>query len=372
MSRSLTAALCTVVLFAAICQQVSSHGYGRRHHGRHDHHHHHGHGHRRPHHWTPHPNIEIYSPKGIELSIQRLNATSQYFAFELYINNPGGDTPDVVQNATELVYGKYIVRDTEVIIKPGDALNLTTYMGFTDGGVLKNTIQFHVFRHMIRSNCTCENDTRIETTTKQPVYTLPPWSRSTTQTPRFTTPQPTTSTRRTTTPSPVTPTTANWNQELFNGDYSDEGFDCEIDPETNLCSHASLLDVRSGARDESLPQKLIQAKPDRRYDASILKGIVEMVSERCATKPRTNLLTLKSPEDSYDTSIDWRGYVQTVLKQSPKLARVADSTVVGASPNGKVIVFEMDTLLHKLLVLYQAREAGMTSVRDYDDVGKKY
>ena len=97
--------------------------------------------------------------------------------------------------------------------------------------------------HMIRSNCTCENDTRSETTTKQPVYTLPPWSRSTTQTPRFTTPQPTSSTRRTTTPSPITPTTANWNQELFNGDYSDEGFDCEIDPETNLCSHASLLDI---------------------------------------------------------------------------------------------------------------------------------
>uniref|UniRef100_A0A182KE18 CBM39 domain-containing protein n=1 Tax=Anopheles christyi TaxID=43041 RepID=A0A182KE18_9DIPT len=372
MSRSLTVALCTVVLFSVIFQQVSCHGHGRRHHGRHEHHHH-GH-HRRPNHWMPFPTIDMYSPKGIEVSIPRLNATSQYFAYEMFINNPGGDTPDVAHNTTELVYGKFIVRDTEVIIKPGDALNVTTYMGFTNGGVLKNTFSFHVFRHMIKNNCTCENGTQSETTTKTPIHSIPPWSRSTTPTPRststrFTTFRSTTST--TTTTEPIKRTTPNWNQELSNGDYSDEQFDCEIDPSTNLCTYATLIDERIGSNGARQAEKLI-AKPPRELTTNMLLGIVGMVSEQCALKPRTNLLTLKSPEDSYDTAIDWLGYVRTVLKQLPKLSRVVDTGLVGANPNGKVIIFEMDTLLNKLHVLYLARETGMTTVRDFDDVSSKY
>uniref|UniRef100_A0A182PDC9 CBM39 domain-containing protein n=1 Tax=Anopheles epiroticus TaxID=199890 RepID=A0A182PDC9_9DIPT len=285
-----------------ILQQVCCHGHGRHNRGRYyqghyEHHGHHGHHrhHRRPHHWIPPPNIDIYSPKGIEVSIPRWNGTSQYFAFEMFINNPDGGTPDVAHNTTELVYGKFIVRDTEVIIRQGDALNVTTYMGFTDGGVLKNTYSFHVF------------------------------------------------TRTTTTAATTTSTSSStdWNRDqVIGGDYSDEDFDCVIDPTTNLCAYGSLIDERSGSR----PQKL------------------------CVAEPRTNLLILDGVEDAYDPTVDWIGNVGAVLKQLPKLGKVAESGLVSAGRHGKVVVFQMDTLLTKLLVLYHAQEAGIKCVSDYDDV----
>uniref|UniRef100_A0A182SAP8 CBM39 domain-containing protein n=1 Tax=Anopheles maculatus TaxID=74869 RepID=A0A182SAP8_9DIPT len=104
---------CALVVLLVIFEQVSCHG--RHHHGRHGHHRHHR---GPPHHRPMLLNIAIYDPKGIELSTPRLNSTSQYFAFDLFINNPNGTTPDVSHNTSELVYGKFIVRDTEVIIKP--------------------------------------------------------------------------------------------------------------------------------------------------------------------------------------------------------------------------------------------------------------
>uniref|UniRef100_A0A182MHX6 CBM39 domain-containing protein n=1 Tax=Anopheles culicifacies TaxID=139723 RepID=A0A182MHX6_9DIPT len=136
--------LCTIVVLLVIFQEVSCHGWGRQH-RRHGHHHHH-HRHGPPHHHPLFLNVAIYEPKGLILSTPRLNNTAQYFGFDIYINNPNGGTPDVSHNTSEVTYGKFMVSDTEVIISPGDVLNITSYMGFSNGGVLNSTTTFTVLR----------------------------------------------------------------------------------------------------------------------------------------------------------------------------------------------------------------------------------
>lgn len=317
-------------------------------------------------------NIAIYDPKGIELSTPRLNSTAQYFAFDMFINNPNGTTPDVSHNTSEIVYGKFIVRDTEVIIKPGDTLNITSYMGFSDGGVLKLTTKFYVFRSMIRNNCSCENATTSRTPS---VQSIPSWERTTTVSPQSTGRptygrRPTAPVIRTTTPPTTTPS---WNLDLANGEYSDElDFDCEIDPTTNLCSDNSLIDVRdANDRTRRQPEKLI-AKPARRKDISMFRDIINTMNEDCRSKPRTNYLIMEPypalPDNFNDPSIDLTQHVRNFLTDVLDLKQLAESNLVSGRPNGTVIVFEMSTLFDKLQVLYHATDKGVKSVKDYDSV----
>uniref|UniRef100_A0A182YFE4 Uncharacterized protein n=1 Tax=Anopheles stephensi TaxID=30069 RepID=A0A182YFE4_ANOST len=248
--------------------------------------------------------MAIYDPKGIELSTRRPNSTAQYFAVEMFVNNPNGTTPDVSHNTSEVVYGKYIVRDTEAIIRPGDVLNITAYMGFSDGAVLKHTTKFYVF---------------------------PP---------------------RTTTSTPTMPTSSE-NQDLSTGGYSDE-LDCEIDPTTNLCFDNSFIDVRTFSdRVRGQPEKLVQTDPSR------------------GPKVRTNYLIMEPyprlPEHfRNDPSIDLTAYVRRFLTDVLNLKQLADTNLVSGRPAGNAIVFEMDTLIDKLQVLYHAKQKGLTTVQDYD------
>ncbi|XP_050077980.1 uncharacterized protein LOC126564899 [Anopheles maculipalpis] len=363
------AILCALVIVLVIFEQVSCHGHGRHHHGRHGHHHHHR---GPPHHRSMLLNIAIYDPKGIELSTPRLNSTAQYFAFDMFINNPNGTTPDVSHNTSEVVYGKYMVRDTEAIIKPGDLLNITSYMGFSDGGVLQLTTKFYVFRSMIKNNCTCEN---VTTTRTPPIQSIPPWTRTTTvPTPsptRYTyTRRPTSPVIRTTTPSTTTPS---WNLELANGEFSEElDFDCEIDPTTNLCSDNSLIDVRvANDRARRQPEKLI-AEPDRSTDIHMFRDIVNTMNNECRTKARSNYLIMepypKLPNNYNDPSIELTQHVRRFLTDVLHLKQLADRNLVSARPNGTVIVFEMETLFDKLQVLYHAKQKSVTTLQDYDTV----
>lgn len=316
-------------------------------------------------------NVEIYNPKGIELSTPKLNSTAQYFAFDLYINNPNGTTPDVSHNTSEVVYGKYIVRDTDVIIKPGDVLNITSYMGFTDGGVMQLTAKFYVFRSMIKNNCTCDN---AATSRSPPIQSIPPWSRTTTAPPQTTdrsgyTRRPTVPVIRTTTPSTTTP---NWNLDLSNVVSEELDFDCEIDPTTNLCSDDSVIDVRVGNdKARRQPEKLV-TEPDHTNDITIIRDIFNMINDECKTKPRTNYLIMEPyprlPEKFNDPSIDLTGYIQRFLTDVLNLKQLANRNVVSGRPYGTVILFEMETLLDKLQVLYHAKQKGIFAVKDYDAV----
>uniref|UniRef100_A0A182WGZ7 CBM39 domain-containing protein n=1 Tax=Anopheles minimus TaxID=112268 RepID=A0A182WGZ7_9DIPT len=370
MLRAVTV-LCAIAVFVVIFEQVSCHGWG--HHRRHGHHHHHrGHHHHR----ALYVNVVIYDPKGMELYTQKLNNTAQYFGFDIFINNPNGSTPDVSHNTTEVTYGKYIVRDTEVIIKPGDVINITSYMGFMDGGVLRSTTVFPVSRYMIKNNCTCENATSSKNSWRTPIKSIPPWSRTTTRTTTRSF-----STRRTTTPPTTVPTTPDWEMEqslnAFNNDrflstteqytdYSDEMLDCEIDPTTNLCSGSILLDTRSGAMSRKQSEKLV--KPGSEVDISVFRDIFNAIIDDCGTHTRTNLLAMHRPVFPVDKSTDWIGHVRKMLKKSLNLHELADKSLINAQPHAAMVIFEMDTLFHKMVVLYQAQKFGVMSVQDYDDL----
>uniref|UniRef100_A0A182QES4 CBM39 domain-containing protein n=1 Tax=Anopheles farauti TaxID=69004 RepID=A0A182QES4_9DIPT len=359
MSRVFYFGLCALLVVLAISGEACGHGrHGR---GRQDHHHRHHHGH---HHHPPSlvVNLVMYDPKGMEVSIPRPNSTAQYFAVQMTINNPFGTTPDVSLNTTDLVYGKFIVRDTEVILKPGDFLNTTYQVGFADGGVTRYNTKLVVHKYMIQRNCSCsDGTTSAGTTIQRPVLTVPPWFRRTTvpTPPRFvpTTPASTT----TTTAEPIT---GSWNEEQM--DYSSEVFDCEIDPMTNRCTTSSTIDERFGPADQQPRAAKLVVQSEREPELANLRNIFTMVNGQCVTKPRSNYVTLKHPYRVFRTVDEVEEYVRSYLKQSPKLAKLAETGVQSAVPSGEGIVFEMDTLINKLQVLYFAQEGGLTEVKDYD------
>ncbi|XP_052893767.1 uncharacterized protein LOC128301365 [Anopheles moucheti] len=364
MFRAVTV-LCAIAVYLVIFKQVACHQHGWNHgHGRHDHHRHH---HRPPHrHHHRHGlflNIAIYEPKGLEISTAKFNSTAQYFGFDMFINNPDGVTPDVSHNTTEVSYGKYIVRDSQVIIKAGDVLNITYFMGFSDGGEIKSTTTIPVYRHMIKNNCTCENKADAEAPSRPPVKSIPPWSRTTTI--------PQQHTRRPTTPPmrPTVPVTTTEHSDMsqYSDEHSDEQFDCEIDPTTNLCSGNLQIDERRIAVPQRQPQKLVN-HPDREVDMNVFMDIFNAVIDQCPAKPRTTYLILAKKAYTNDASIDWVRYVRTTLKHRLKLSGLADNALIDAQQSGAAIVFEMDTLFNKLQVLYHARKLGMMSLKDFDDI----
>uniref|UniRef100_A0A182J7E3 Uncharacterized protein n=1 Tax=Anopheles atroparvus TaxID=41427 RepID=A0A182J7E3_ANOAO len=357
--------LCAVVVLLVVVEYTAGHGYhGRgygpgRGYGQHHHHHRHRH-----HHYNPvRISLTIFDPKGMEVYVRRPNDSVQYFALEMNINEQNGGSPDVVLNTTEVVYGKYIMQDTEVVIKPGDFLNVTWSMGLAEGNATSGNQMLRVYQSMIKRNCSCEADTlpgtRV-TTTPASISSIPPWSR-----PR-TTGVPQRATRPTTTTE--TPTSSYNTLEFEGTDFGEpdsydsmDQFDCEIDPSTNLC-RATLFDERFGGQ----PQKLI-AKPNRVDEVRALKGIIDsLLKQPCRRQPRSTLLTLANPQYSVDSSIDWLKYVRRSLGEESKLKSLASSAIRSARPRGDVIVFEMETQQDKLMMLYLCKEIGMSNVKDYD------
>lgn len=102
----------------------NQHGGGG-HHGHHGHHRHHrGHG-------CPHVNFEVKVPEGLEVSAIQKNPNVTMFGIELYVNREPaeGSQCDVCQNTTTVTYGKFIIEDTQVVIKNGDVLSYIVLTG---------------------------------------------------------------------------------------------------------------------------------------------------------------------------------------------------------------------------------------------------
>ncbi|XP_058120427.1 uncharacterized protein LOC131262442 [Anopheles coustani] len=376
MSPRVNLILSLVVTLLVIVDGTVGHGHGRGHgHGGHGGRHHHRHGHHRHGHHHHNPvviSLAIYEPKGIEVNVRRLNESVEYFAVDLAINPDGSGTPDASMNTSEVVYGKFILTNTDVVIRPGDFLNVSWTMGYSNGNVTQGEQMLRVYSSMIRRNCSCESTNPSEvpskggprvSTTPAPISSIPPWTRTTTtEVPRYTT-RPTIRSEQSTSPS----------YTEFEGDsadlsYTDEmdHFDCEIDPSTNLC-RSSYFDVRLNAdRVDTQPSKLI-AKSSHEDDVRNLKGIIDtLLKEPCLRVPRSNWLTLSVSSYSGDSSADPLSYVRRSLGKQPKLKALVNSATRSARLDNGKIRFEMATQLDKQMMLYLSKEVGLSSVKDYD------
>lgn len=299
---------------------------------------------------------------------RRPNESAEYFAVDLTVNPDGSGSPDVSMNTSEVVYGKFILTNTDVVVKQGDFLNVSWTMGFSNGNVTQGDQMLRVFSSMIQRNCSCEDTNQSEflsksdprvSTTRPPISSIPPWIRTTTTArPRY---------------NPSEQSTAPSYTE-FEGDSFDQTevdemdqFDCEIDPSTNLC-RSNYFDVRLNVeRFDERPQKLI-AKSNHEDDVRVLKGIVDtLLNEPCRRGSRSNWLTLSISSYSGDSKTDPLGYVRRNLGKSPKLNTLINGATRSARFDNGKILFEMETQLDKQMMLYLCKEVGLSSVKDYDN-----
>uniref|UniRef100_A0A2M3ZEE6 Putative secreted peptide n=1 Tax=Anopheles braziliensis TaxID=58242 RepID=A0A2M3ZEE6_9DIPT len=313
------------------------------HHGRHDgnrhqhHHHHHRHGR-----WYPSvvPSFEIYEPKGLEVYIADRNQTAEYFAIAVFINaaNTSDDVPAVLQNTSTVVYGKFIVQDSSVIIKPGDIVSYKAQIGFQNG---KNTTIVHRFLvryDMIRRNCTCDEGSPSPSTfatTIEEAYIYP------TRAPFI--PQ-----------SSVKPTVDIYDER------TDDQYECEIDPHTNLCKSRLLIDER-------MSSDKLEAAPFANRERQVLEGIIDSLQTHCAShETRTNYMTLAVPSEDESLLSDPVLYVQQKLSVTRELQQLVKQGVRLAQLESDIVLFEMRTALDKLKLLYLCKEANIQAVQDYD------
>ncbi|XP_049535499.1 uncharacterized protein LOC125951039 [Anopheles darlingi] len=338
-------AIATIITGTVAHRHWNNNNYNNNfHHGRHDgnhhqhnHHHHHHHRHGR---WHPSvvPTFEIYEPKGLEVYIADRNQTAQYFAIAVYINaaNTSDDVPAVLQNTSTVVYGKFIVQDSSVIIKPGDIVSYKAQIGYQNG---KNTTLVHRFivrYDMIRKNCTCDEGSpspAFPTTTEVPY--IP-------------------STR-----APVARPTSTSTIDDFYDDRNEDQYECEIDPHTNLCKSNLLIDQRASS-------DKLEAAPSANRERQVLEGIIDYLQSQCALESRTNYMTLALSSQDESLVSDPVQYVQQKLSTTRELQQLVKQGVRLAQLESDVVLFEMRTALDKLKLLYLCKEANIQAVRDYD------
>ncbi|XP_035774898.1 uncharacterized protein LOC118457424 [Anopheles albimanus] len=318
------------------------------HHGRHDgnrqQHYHHQHHHRHGR-WYPSviPTFEIYEPKGLEVYIADRNQSAEYFAIAIYVNaaNTSDDVPAVLQNTSTVVYGKFIVQDPSVIIKPGDVVSYKAQIGFQNG---KNTTlahRFYVRYNMIRRNCTCDEgspSTTFATTTEGPHI-------PSTQTPNV--------------PSTSVKSTVDYYDER-----TDDQYECEIDPHTNLCKSRVIVNERVSS-DKLEGSGFMPSTPPNR-ERQVLEGIIDSLQSQCALETRTNYMTLAVPSQDESLVSEPVQYVQQKLSTTHELQQLVKQGVRVAQLESDTVLFEMRTALDKLKLLYLCKEANIQTVQDYD------
>uniref|UniRef100_A0A2M4AD43 Putative secreted protein n=1 Tax=Anopheles triannulatus TaxID=58253 RepID=A0A2M4AD43_9DIPT len=317
-------------------------GYRPRHQHHQHQHHHHRHGR-----WYPSlvPTFEIYEPKGLEVYIADRNQSAQYFAIAVFINaaNTSDDVPAVLQNTSNVVYGKFIVQDPSVIIKPGDTVSYKAQVGFKNGQNKTIVHRFIVRYDMIRRNCTCYDGSRPTTyaaTTEGPYISRRANSSIPTQVPC------------------IASTTPN-SSVGYSDERSDDQYECEIDPQTNLCKSSLQIDQRvSSDKNESAPL----ANRERQ----VLEGIIDYLQNQCGFESRTNYLTLPLSTQEESVVLDPAQYVQQKLSTTNELQQLVKQSVREAHVESDLVVFEMRTALDKLKVLYLCKEANIPDVEDYD------
>ncbi|XP_050099861.1 uncharacterized protein LOC126580431 [Anopheles aquasalis] len=336
-------AIATIITGTVAHRRWNNNNNNNFHHGRHDgnrhqHHHHHHHHHRHGR-WYPSvvPTFEIYEPKGLEVYIADRNQSAEYFAIAIYINaaNTSDDVPAVVQNTSTLVYGKFIVQDSSVIIKPGDIVSYKAQIGFQNGKNATLVHRFYVRYDMIRKNCTCDEGSPSSafTTTEAP-YVHP-------------------------TQAPIVPPTSAKSTVDYYDERTEDQYECEIDPHTNLCKSRLLIDERIS------PDKL-EAAPSTNRERQVLEGIIDSLQSQCALETRTNYMTLAVPAQDESLVSDPVLYVQQKLSTTRELQQLVKQGVRVAQLESDIVVFEMRTALDKLKLLYLCREANIQAVQDYD------
>lgn len=76
-------------------------------------------------------NFEAHEPSGLTVSMVQRNPNTTFFGIELYVNRVPEPSQqcDVCHNTTTVTYGKFIVEDTEAVVKKGDALYYFVLLG---------------------------------------------------------------------------------------------------------------------------------------------------------------------------------------------------------------------------------------------------
>ncbi|KAL9707470.1 hypothetical protein quinque_010988 [Culex quinquefasciatus] len=317
----------------------NQHGGGG-HHGHHGHHRHHrGHG-------CPHVNFEVKVPEGLEISAIQKNPNVTMFGIELYVNREPaeGSQCDVCQNTTTVTYGKFIIEDTQVVIKNGDVLSYIVLAG-EGSNVTRHRMKKMWVTDSIINKCNCEGSSN------NPDIDLRFSGRST--------PVPS---------SPVTEDSTDpgfgfeeiakaHQNELFS--HEDTPFECDLDPVTNLC--------RPGSRVE----RLSEPSMNWQREAQILAAIIDQMKVGCgSSSSRTNQLLLKQAPFKTSSAADLKNFVQSSLAVSEELQELTNGIRRVSPGKGRLgestVAFEMGSYVDKQKVLYHARLNNMAQVVDYD------
>lgn len=327
-----------------------SHGHGRGHgHGHGGHSHGHGHHHGR-HHWHRHGpfvNFEAHEPNGLTVSMVQRNPNATFFGIELYVNRVPEPSQqcDVCHNTTTVTYGKFIVEDTEAVVKKGDALYYFVLLG-DSSNVTRSHLQKLWVTDSIVNKCNCETtsaDPDIDIRFGQPTE-LPDRRPTFGVKPTF--------------PEgdmPEGPTSFDDSHSNELGFDENVPFECDLDPITNLC--------RTGKSD-----KLTASNEDLQREVDTLKAIVEHMRKSCGPRGTTNVLRLQRPGLSTGDIEQMTSTVKASFGLSPDMKKLTHriARVIPDDRMSGAVLFEMVTYVDKQKVLYHVRMHNSNDIIDND------
>lgn len=287
-------------------------------------------------------NFEVKVPEGLEVSAIQKNPNVTMFGIELFVNREPeqGSQCDVCQNTTTVTYGKFIIEDTQVVIKNGDVLSYIVLTG-EGSNVTRHRVKKMWVTDSIINKCNCEG------ASNNPDIDL-----------RFpgSTPVPSNPITEDSTGFGFEEIAKSHQNELFSNE--DAPFECDLDPVTNLC--------RPGTRVE----RLSEPSKDWQREAQILAAIIDQMKVGCGSSSATNQLLLKQSPFKTNSAADLKNFVQSSLAVSEELQELTNGirrASPGKSRRGEnTVVFEMGSYVNKQKVLYHARLNNLAQVVDYD------
>lgn len=315
-----------------------------------DHWHGHGHHHGR-HHWhrhVPFVNFEVHEPKGLTVSVVQRSPNTTFFGLELYVNHDPVKSDDiqcdVCHNTTTVTYGKFIVEDTDVIIKKGDVLYYYVLLGDYKN-VTRSHLQSLWVTESIVNKCNCETtpmpvpdiDIRIEASSDQP----PPF------------------------PESVVPDVSegatefapNVDDPFLNGLNSGENFpfECDLDTNTNLCRNTKS-------------EKLVLSNQELEREVDVLKAIIEQMRSSCGSRGSTNMLRMENSDPTAYSMEQLINVVKSTLSINQEMKELTDriKRIIPDRRSSRTILLDMVSYVDKQKVLYHARMNNLKNIEDND------
>lgn len=325
----------------------------------------HRHGHNNGHHWhhhVPFINIEVHEPQGLEVSMIQRTPNITFFGIEVYVNKDprqNGSVCDVCQNTTTVTYGKFIVDDQDAVIKKGDVLNYFVLMGDSTN-VTRHHLQKLWVTSSIISKCNCEESVQ------SPDFDVR-FNEESKPTRRF---------HQRPVPSTEAPTESPFDFDEIakahqNSLFSEEEitpFECDMDPETNLC--------RTEKSDSSKGKKAIEPSTYLQREVQILEEIIIQMKDACTSRRTSNFLLLKQAPVNVNGIQDLTDFVKSSLSVSSELQDLAIEIrrVMPFTPTSVPagVKFEMANYVDKQKVLYHSRMHNLDQVVDYDLAIRRY